>query len=351
MAAHATSHQPSENLVAIGALRGHPSIKDLEERLLFSPFPGWRLHHHNRPGRARTSSLRSVVEELVDHYCEFMFVLQRNFTSDEYQELSPPPMLDLVWHEHLLDTRGYLNFCVAHFGAFVHHNANGSLPRDVHRQEIRKARTTFEYSKHLGEDRLLHLIRVELWWPSAFFHPLPEEHADPSQEKSGLQKVQDFVDLTEVDRRAYVNRKRSRAGEVEDEARPSKRGGVEQERNVARTTPAASEEFDVVVKSITGQVFTVKHMSPRRVIDDVACEVNDQSGIPLDQMRLICGGKEIYSKLPIYKLVSAASLGISSDAPDDMVRMIVGYKENPDRPSTATLRELGIDAENNVAHL
>ncbi len=40
--------------------------------------------------------------------------------------LTPSQRVDLAWHEFLLFTRLYLEFCTVHFGRFLHHDPGGS---------------------------------------------------------------------------------------------------------------------------------------------------------------------------------------------------------------------------------
>ena len=34
---------------------------------------------------------------------------------------TPPPNIDDAWHEFILDTENYANYCDAQFGRFIHH--------------------------------------------------------------------------------------------------------------------------------------------------------------------------------------------------------------------------------------
>ena len=40
--------------------------------------------------------------------------------------LTPSHRVDLVWHEFILFTRVYSDFCHVHFGKFIHHNPGGT---------------------------------------------------------------------------------------------------------------------------------------------------------------------------------------------------------------------------------
>ncbi|KAK3243104.1 hypothetical protein CYMTET_16976 [Cymbomonas tetramitiformis] len=147
----------------------HASIRDLQERLLQAHFLSLRYH----PCKDMIGS-RPIVLELVEHYCEFMYLLCLNKDGSR-DWLSPPPIIGMVWHEHVVDTRGYQAFCTEQFGEFVHHNANRALIVNVTLRELSRARTTIEYSKRLGERRIREMIVRGLWWPTRLFEDLPDE--------------------------------------------------------------------------------------------------------------------------------------------------------------------------------
>jgi hypothetical protein len=54
---------------------------------------------------------------VIDHYCHFLCLM------DLYPDraLVPTPMLDQVWHAHILDTSRYRRDCLALFGRFIDH--------------------------------------------------------------------------------------------------------------------------------------------------------------------------------------------------------------------------------------
>jgi hypothetical protein len=60
-------------------------------------------------------------------------------------QLMPCPDIDLIWHQHLLNTKRYQEDCVEYFGWFLHHNPK--MPTE----EI--ARNSGElYVKHFGRE-------------------------------------------------------------------------------------------------------------------------------------------------------------------------------------------------------
>ena len=60
-------------------------------------------------------------------------------------KLSPPPLIDRVWHEHVLDTKRYAPACLSAFGHPIHHDPNGDA--DVPARARRRAATLVALKK------------------------------------------------------------------------------------------------------------------------------------------------------------------------------------------------------------
>jgi hypothetical protein len=60
--------------------------------------------------------------------------------------LTPSQTVDEVWHEFILCTRAYTDFCQAHFGRYVHHHPGGEP--EVHAGQFRQ--TLREYRARFG---------------------------------------------------------------------------------------------------------------------------------------------------------------------------------------------------------
>ena len=69
------------------------------------------------------------AEEVADALAAYkQFMVLKGVSKDfDATKFSPPPLVDEIWHEHILDTRGYRAFCDAAFKQFVDHNPNGDL--------------------------------------------------------------------------------------------------------------------------------------------------------------------------------------------------------------------------------
>ena len=74
----------------------------------------------------------------VDAYRQFLVLKAASFDVDA-TKLSPPPLIDRVWHEHVLDTKHYAPACLAAFGHPIHHDPNGDA--DEGARALRRAAT------------------------------------------------------------------------------------------------------------------------------------------------------------------------------------------------------------------
>ena len=64
--------------------------------------------------------------------------------------MSPPELVDSVWHEHVLDTKRYAPACLSAFGHPIHHDPNGDA--DVQLRARRRAATLVVLKKVYGDD-------------------------------------------------------------------------------------------------------------------------------------------------------------------------------------------------------
>jgi hypothetical protein len=64
--------------------------------------------------------------KVSNEYTKFMFLRSKN------NKLSPSNEIDKFWHQHILNTNHYYNFCTENFGKFIHHDpedANDQIKR------------------------------------------------------------------------------------------------------------------------------------------------------------------------------------------------------------------------------
>ena len=84
------------------------------------------------------------ARERVMAYKQFLSLKAATLDIDA-TKLSPPPLIDRVWHEHVLDTKRYAPACLAAFGHPIHHDPNGDA--DVESRARRRAATLVALKK------------------------------------------------------------------------------------------------------------------------------------------------------------------------------------------------------------
>jgi hypothetical protein len=96
------------------------------------------INRQNLPEDLAHSMARGMVQ--------FLIVLAQQ---NEGRELSPPALIDIAWHEALIDTVNYRNFCAEFFGETLDHHppitAEDFRPEnfDLTRQTVELARVAF----------------------------------------------------------------------------------------------------------------------------------------------------------------------------------------------------------------
>lgn len=73
-------------------------------------------------------------------------------------------MIDQMWHEFILSTQDYHQFCQDYFGEYLHHLPHSSSPEEVDEEEYRQALErylNFVYD-HLGEETLTYWFQTHL---------------------------------------------------------------------------------------------------------------------------------------------------------------------------------------------
>ena len=133
------------------------AIFAVDEALPFDPY-ATKIDSGGRLALRCARNLDLNEEEVVDAlaaYKQFM-VLKTVCKDFDATKLSPPPLVDEIWHEHILDTRGYRAFCDAAFKQFVDHDPDGVL--DCGARRVRRA-ATFHYLKLCFKDE----YNMEIW--------------------------------------------------------------------------------------------------------------------------------------------------------------------------------------------
>lgn len=73
-------------------------------------------------------NIDEIIDKVVPHpgplgNCEYKrYLILRAIRPDLL--LPPPPIIDQIWHEHILETAKYASDCQDVFGYFLHHTSN-----------------------------------------------------------------------------------------------------------------------------------------------------------------------------------------------------------------------------------
>lgn len=112
--------------------------------------------------------LSSVIERLIifynwtekqareasEQYKHYLFILKKYaYTQQQGLELPPSIDIDEVWHNHILHTKAYTDFCNKVFGQYLHHNpGHGTDAGEAYEKFERMFEITQElYYKETGD--------------------------------------------------------------------------------------------------------------------------------------------------------------------------------------------------------
>jgi hypothetical protein len=95
---------------------------------------------------------RPMPEQVVDHavqdYRRFLF-LMRKYPGET---LSPTLDIDLLWHEHIMDTRPYFQDMASIYGRYVHHEPGRTPGQRTPELKTSFLRTCELYRKEFGDE-------------------------------------------------------------------------------------------------------------------------------------------------------------------------------------------------------
>lgn len=94
----------------------------------------------------------TYASNLVSEYITFL-ELKASTRDFQGETLSPPEVIDAVWHLHVLDTNSYKEDCENMFGEIIHHDPDGAL--DIELRQHRLLNTTAAYRQRFGRCPLL----------------------------------------------------------------------------------------------------------------------------------------------------------------------------------------------------
>ena len=81
------------------------------------------------------------VPEILKETLRFM-----HLTTVAGERLTPSHIVDLAWHEFILFTRYYSEFCKKHLGKYIHHNPGGD--ESLNRQCFKKTHYWYQKTFH-----------------------------------------------------------------------------------------------------------------------------------------------------------------------------------------------------------
>lgn len=101
-----------------------------------------------RPGTALwvKDSLKLLDENpglILEEYRRFLTLLIH-----PYGRLAPAKLIDELWHQHILHSRDYFNFCDRIAGRYLHHTPGYGQPHEIHRPAFNQTHAT--YQLHYG---------------------------------------------------------------------------------------------------------------------------------------------------------------------------------------------------------
>jgi len=200
-----------------------------------------------------------VSGKVVDDYLKF--IACKAAAGDYYASLlSPPAEVDAVWHAHLLDTLSYHEMCESVVPArFLHHNPDGAL--DESGRAERRKRCLALYAKVFGE-------------PPAYWKAM------------------------------CASRKR----QATSPPATSSSTAASHPRLGQRSSPSARRPgMQIFAKTLTGKTLTLA-VEPSDSIDAIKEMIQEQEGIPPEQLGLVFAGKSLGGpKLCPHSLASTLS--------------------------------------------
>ena len=131
-----------------------PAVVAAADSMLMPPFSGAGTELASRLQRKLGISA-AEARKRVKAYKQFLALKAATLDIDA-TKLSPPPLIDSAWHEHVLDTKRYAPACLLAFGHPIHHDPNGDA--DVGQRALRREATLVALEKVYGDD-----YDEELW--------------------------------------------------------------------------------------------------------------------------------------------------------------------------------------------
>lgn len=90
------------------------------------------------------------ITKAIAEYRNFMFAKQQT-RDEEGLILSPCPIVDTIWHTHILFTEDYQKFCETIIGFYVHHRPNGKYETEQKQERFKRTINWF-YENDIAVD-------------------------------------------------------------------------------------------------------------------------------------------------------------------------------------------------------
>ncbi|KAK3263960.1 hypothetical protein CYMTET_27272 [Cymbomonas tetramitiformis] len=215
-----------------------------------------------------------VVSFLIYNYVHFVALLNNNLHDELYQNMSPPHILDQIWHQHLLDNKGYNDFCLDHIGELLYHDPSPSFTMMSYETYFRISQTIIAYHKCDDYEETMTIYSNNgIWWDQI--------------------KVPVMIDLTKPT--TQVTSQETRNNDVLKRARRATELLEEQEAIESSKRGRTENGFQLHLKHITGRHFLMD-VTERTIMDEVAERVYSELGYELDQFRIMHDGRVCYTR-------------------------------------------------------
>lgn len=89
---------------------------------------------------------------LFANYLQFLFFRSKD------KDCSPSDLIDMLWHSHILDTKGYITYCYHNFGKIVHHDPDDSLDQEKRQIRINNTLNYFKKSNMKIDEEIWKII-------------------------------------------------------------------------------------------------------------------------------------------------------------------------------------------------
>ena len=278
----------------------------------------------------------SFVNRVFGAYCQFLElkVMLQDFDATI---LSPPGYVDVMWHEHILDTKNYLECCMLCCGGgnglghgninVIHHNPDGGL--DVPARMIRIRNTEIALKSRFAN----HEIDPIIWELPTNPTSTSTSAAAPAATTTTSTTMVTTTTGSNPPTTAMIPRVATSSSTSSSSAatttttthrrRSSKRIRLQARLPIPPQTSSTANEngfFNVFVKTRTGKIITIR-IHKRTTMLQVAHIIQDMDGSAPATQRLIYQGQQIF---PGYPNMTAEMVQLQDDCTIHLVHKLRG---------------------------